>query len=258
MGFVAYHTNGWVWIYRTLAIVNGVQFILYFFLSPETLYIRNGHNPTTSRAPVSLYRQYFVFGKIGQFPLTFRDFWSPLTLFVYPSILIPSIAYSIVFGFASVLLTVEIPDLFAEKYDFNSEQIGLQFIGTIIGSVIGEQLGGFGSDFWMRRKSAGGSRRLDPEYRLWISYFGYITAIIGLVVFVEQLKKATTYNITPIIGIAIAAFGNQVITTVLITYAIDCHHEHAASIGVFINLIRSTWGFIGMRALFLLCGLRVF
>jgi hypothetical protein len=34
MGFVAYHTNGWQWIYWILAITNGVQFIFYFFLSP--------------------------------------------------------------------------------------------------------------------------------------------------------------------------------------------------------------------------------
>jgi len=31
---------------------------------------------------------------------------------------------------------------------------------------------------------------------------------------------------------------------VLVTYAIDCYHEHAASVGLFVNLVRSTWGFI--------------
>lgn len=43
------------------------------------------------------------------------------------------------------------------------------------------------------------------------------------------------------VGIAISAFGNQIITAVLVTYAVDCHQEYAASIGVFINLVRSTW-----------------
>lgn len=43
----------------------------------------------------------------------------------------------------------------------------------------------------------------------------------------------------------IAAAGNQLITTVLVTYAVDCHIEHSASIGVFVNVVRSTWGFIG-------------
>jgi len=69
--------------------------------------------------------------------------------------------------------------------------------------------------------------------------------ICGLVVFTVQADKIHSYNVTPIVGLAIAAFGNQIITTVLVTYAVDCHHEHAASIGVFINLVRSTWGFIG-------------
>ena len=70
--------------------------------------------------------------------------------------------------------------------------------------------------------------------------------IIGLVVFCVQVDKIKSYDVTPIVGIAIAAFGTQIITTIMVTYAVDCHHEHAASIGVFINLVRSTWGFIGM------------
>lgn len=34
-------------------------------------------------------------------------------------------------------------------------------------------------------------------------------------------------------------------TTILVTYAVDCHIEQSASIGVFVNVVRSTWGFIG-------------
>lgn len=99
----------------------------------------------------------------------------------------------------------------------------------------------------MKRKQAklGGSRHSVPEYRIWVSYPGFLTVIVGLVVFCVQVDNISSYNVTPIVGTAIATFGNQIITTVLVTYAVDCHHEHAASIGVFINLVRSTWGFIG-------------
>jgi cytochrome c biogenesis protein CcdA len=81
---------------------------------------------------------------------------------------LPTIAYSIVFGFASVLLTVEIPQLFTPKFHFNAQQIGLQFLGMIIGSVLGEQVGGRGSDMFMRRQSAklGRSRTVAAEQRL--------------------------------------------------------------------------------------------
>ncbi|TVY27140.1 putative efflux pump [Lachnellula hyalina] len=245
MGFVAYHTHGWEYIYWTFAVTNGVQFILYFFFSPETLYVRSSHVPQNDHS--SFRRQYLNFGKLGPNPLGWRDFWMPIKLFAYPNILLPTIAYSIVFGFTSVLLTVEIPQIFTPKFGFNAQQIGLQFAGMIIGSVLGEQLGGRGSDIFMRRRSAklGQSKTVTPEHRLWVSYPGYATGICGLVVFCVQTDKLKSYNVTPIVGIAIAAFGNQIITTVLVTYAVDCHHEHAASIGVFINLVRSTWGFIG-------------
>ncbi|KAI9730291.1 MAG: hypothetical protein M1818_008194 [Claussenomyces sp. TS43310] len=247
MGFVAYHTHGWQWIYWVFTIVNGVQFILYFFLSPETVYVRN--SPVSKSDQSAFRRTYMNFGKIGSVALTVRDFWMPLTLFGYPNVLIPTIAYSISFGFCSVLLTVEIPQIFTPKFEFNPQQIGLQFLGIIIGSVMGEQLGGYGSDWWMRRKAAklGRTARVPPEHRIWLSYIGFATVIIGLVVFCVQVDNAKQFhwNVTPIIGIAIAGFGNQIITTVLVTYCVDCHHEHAASIGVFINLIRSTWGFIG-------------
>lgn len=39
--------------------------------------------------------------------------------------------------------------------------------------------------------------------------------------------------------------GNQIITTVLVTYAVDCYRTDAASVGVFITFVRQIWGFIG-------------
>lgn len=177
--------------------------------------------------------------------IRFSDFLAPFKLFTYPSVLIPTIAYSVTFGFASVLLTVEIPQLFEPKFGFNAQQLGLQFLGMIIGSVLGEQLSGYGSDAWMRYGKKTG--RGEPEFRIWLSYIGFITTIIGLVVFCIQTDKAAQghWNVTPIIGVAIAGFGQQIIATVVTTYCVDSHPTEAASIGVFINLVRSTWGFIG-------------
>jgi hypothetical protein len=60
-----------------------------------------------------------------------------------------------------------------------------------------------------------------------------------------QRAKPLHWNITPVIGIAIGGAGNQIVTTVLITYAVDCYEEESASIGVFITLIRQMWGFLG-------------
>jgi MFS family permease len=163
-------------------------------------------------------------------------------------VLIPACAYAMIFLFGSVLITVEIPQLFGEKFHFNTQQLGLQFLGVIIGSVIGEQIGGAMSDRWMRRgvkKDTG--VQPQSERRLWLSYPGYLLTIIGTIVFLVQTQHAPPlhWNVTPIVGSGIAAAGNQIVTTVLITYAVDCYKEEAASVGVFITFVRQIWGFIG-------------
>ncbi|KAJ5833010.1 hypothetical protein N7474_001321 [Penicillium riverlandense] len=244
MGFVAQHA-GWQWIYWIYTIVNGVQFVAFFFFGAETRYLRRATDENTN---YSFVREYLTFKRIDAEPFSFREFYQPILLAKYASILIPTICYSHSFNFTSVYITVEIPQIFGEKFQLNPQQIGLQYIAMIIGSVLGEQLGGPMSDYTMNRRNKALGHPPSQEYRLWSSYFGFCAVIAGLVVFGVQLQLAPEghWNVTPAIGVGISAFGNQVITTVLVTYAVDCHREHAASIGVFVNLIRSTWGFIGV------------
>lgn len=187
------------------------------------------------------------FGRIDPRPLQFRDFVYPLSLGRHLCILIPACAYAMTFLFGSVMITVELPQLFGAKFGFNAQQLGYQFAGVIVGSVIGEQLGGGLSDFWMNRRARNTGTKPAPEYRLWLSYAGFVLTIVGVVVFLVRTAQAAEdhWNITPVIGIAIAGVGNQLVTTVLITYAVDCHQEESASIGVFITFVRQMWGFIG-------------
>jgi len=246
-GFVTYRA-GFRWIYWTLAIINAVQLVLYALFGPETRYIRHNHAQDAQSGFEAFKESYLKFRRIDPTPITLVEFVSPLRLAKYPCVVIPAVAYAMVFLFASVLITVEVPQLFAEKFHFNPEQLGLQFLGLIIGSVIGEQIGGRSSDLWMRwRAGKMAPRKPAPEFRLWLSYVGILLSICGLVVFLVRIDQAPEghWNVTPIIGAGIAAAGNQIVTTVLITYAVDSYPEEAGSIGVFITLVRQLWGFLG-------------
>jgi hypothetical protein len=152
-----------------------------------------------------------------------------------------------IFLLSNVLATVEVPLLLQEKFELNTEQLGLQFLGPIIGSLIGEQLGGRTSDLWMNMRAKRTQRKPEPEFRLWLGYFGYACSIVGIIVFLvcTEKSKQGQWNVAPIIGIAIGAAGNQIVTTVLITYAVDCHPEDASSVGVCITFVRQIWGFLG-------------
>jgi hypothetical protein len=79
-----------------------------------------------------------------------------------------------------------------------------------------------------------------------LSYIGHALTICGIVVFAIEIRDSGgAWTIAPVIGAAIAAGGNQIVTTVDITYAVDCYREDAASVGVFITFVRQIWGFIG-------------
>lgn len=133
---------------------------------------------------------------------------------------------------------------FGEMSHLNAQQTGIQFISTVIGCVIGEQLAGPMSDYFTKTLS----RCLDHVYhahRLLLTYIGFLTTIAGLLVWGFQLQKASsTWNVTPCVGTAIASFGNQIQPTILTTYAVDSHREHSAAIGVFFNIVRLIYGFV--------------
>lgn len=234
--------------FRTLTDVvwpqtNGVQFILYLFFGPETLYRGSDAESQESNWKA----EYLSIRRIDPTPLSLYEFVQPLTLAARPSVMIPAAAHAMAFVFCSVLTTVEVPQLLQEKFGLNAEQLGLQFLGLIIGSLLGEQLGGALSDIWMNRRARSTGQKPQPEYRLWLSYLGSALAIVGIIVFLVCTQEAKTghWSVAPIVGTGIAAFGNQVVTTVMFTYAVDCYTTESASIGVFVTFVRQIWGFIG-------------
>lgn len=216
---------------------------MYLFLGPETRYLGGsaGYQSSTLRS------QYLSLRRIDPSPLMWTEFIRPLSMAKHLSVLFPSIIYAMVFLFGSVLITVEVPQLLQEKFELNSEQLGLQFLGVIIGSVLGEQVGGSLSDFWMNSRARQIQRKPEPEFRLWLSYPGILLAIAGIIVFLVCTEQAPAghWVVDPIVGTAVAAFGNQVVTTVMITYAVDCCPQDPGNVGVFITFVRQTWAFIG-------------
>ncbi|OQE35515.1 hypothetical protein PENCOP_c013G07552 [Penicillium coprophilum] len=238
-GFVVQHL-GISWIFWIFAIINGAQLIAYLLVGDETLYVKDVYAAQEPRNGWSRLVPY----RLDPRPFELQSFITPLFLGRYPRILIPGIAYGVEFAYANIAIIVETPLIFGEKFHFNAQQVGYQFVSIIIGSVIGEQVSGPMSDWFLRVLQRRKGHTI-PADRLWLSYIGYGTVFTGLLVWGFQLEKATTWNVTPCIGMAIAAFGNQVLTTILISFAVDSHKEHSASIGVFINLCRQIYGFCG-------------
>ncbi|KEF58458.1 uncharacterized protein A1O9_06384 [Exophiala aquamarina CBS 119918] len=251
MGFVATRA-GWRWIFWIFTVINGIQFLCYFFFSPETKYIREYDNaaatPVTTDKTIT--GRYMSFGKIeGTTPLRHQDFYRPLTILSCLSVAIPTLAHSVMFCFCSVLICVEIPGLLGVKFNLNFESIGLNFMSNIIGGVIGELAGGPLLDYFRNRRGRSGktARSMAPEHHLHLSYPAYALCIAGFVVFLVTLDQADVgrWNIRPDVGLAVCAAGNQMMTTVLFTYAIERNLDNASNVGVALIMVRQIWSFIG-------------
>ena len=204
-------------LYRRLILqMNAAQFVGYIFFGPETLY-----RPITANGLSPFKQQYLSLRRIDPTPLKVRDFVDPIMMLRYWNVLIPAIAYAIVFNFTLVLMTVEIPALLGQIFHLNPQETGINFLGLLVGSTIGELISGPLSDYLRNRKTRKTPGRISPppEYRIWLSYFGFPTAIAGIVIFCVRMVEATPgqWNITPIIGLGIGGFGVQVLTTILIT-----------------------------------------
>lgn len=147
MGFVSEHI-GWRWIFWLLAILNFIQFILYVLIGDETIYPVKGALKTKSKD--GLFSK-FVPRRLDPRPLNFHDFIQPMLCSKNPRVIIPTIAHSVAFCYGNIAIIVEMPIVFGQKFNFDAQQVGLQFIAIIIGCLLGEQLGGPTSDWFLRR-----------------------------------------------------------------------------------------------------------
>ncbi|GFN15301.1 MFS transporter [Aspergillus tubingensis] len=241
MGFVVQHIRV-EFIFWIFAIINFLQAVAYICLGGETLRVTEPENDA-SKEKVSIFRGLLP-KRLDARPIRISDFVSPFRLAKDPRILIAALATAITFCYANIVFVVEMPLTFGEKFHLDAQQTGLQFIPIIIGCVIGEQVGGPMSDYFMKvyRKRKG---RVYPADRLWLTYIGFLTIIAGQLVWGFQLERAKSWNVTPCVGIAIASFGNQIQSTILTAYAIDTSPSGSASIGVLFNVIRLLYGFVG-------------
>lgn len=245
MGFVIEHIclQCVFWIFT---ILNFVQLVAYIAFGDETIYVPAEEGGHTSTKANSGFLTRLIPRQIDPRPLKPIEFIESLFMARCPRVLIAACAHAVAFCYGNIAIFVEMPTAFGQKFDFGPQQIGLQYIAVTIGCVLGEQLSGPMSDWWLkfllRRRG-----HTCPADRLWISYLGYGTIIAGLLTWGFQLEKASqTWNVTPCVGAAIASFGNQMLTTILTSFAVDSYKELSTTVGIFVNICRQIYGFVGL------------
>lgn len=250
---------GWRWIFKFVAIVDAVMLLTAFFCLPETLYIRRApipppglnvtelpaeDHPTQVRFTKAIYfsrlRLYTNFPHLTLRP---NQFVIPaLKMARYPSVLFPALYYATMYGFASILPAVTVAAIFTEFFHWDTLTIGLTYGASLtIGGILGECVSGWVVDLIVKRERKRLGRDPEPEVRLKAIWMGEVIVPAGLLIYGFCLQYRTAW-IAPILGMGIACFGLQIITTTTYTYAIDCYPTQSSEVAQLFNFIRQTFG----------------
>lgn len=161
----------------------------------------------------------------------------------YPSVLLTAIYYSYAFGIGTVLFAVTGSAAFGSIYGFDTAQVGLAIgLPTTIGSVIGEFASGPLSDQLVLRYDRRSGGRSAPEARLHAIWPALIILPAGVIIEGVCLQYHTHWS-GPTVGIGIASFGLQMVSTNVFAYLTDCYRAQGAEISTLLNFGRLTFSF---------------
>ncbi|KAL0955612.1 hypothetical protein HGRIS_001847 [Hohenbuehelia grisea] len=277
-GYVA-RDLGWRWCFWVGAILNGVMFFFCLFLMPETLFDRpkaGNRNSVTRSSSHELHQDdkeqldELSGAEIFEAPplerkvylnrlwlwdhnrptsrrLKKTDFFvKPLKMLRYPSVVFPALYYAVTYGFASIEPALTLATIFTELYHFDTVKNGLaNGVSLLVGASLGELCSGPVTDAMMQRarqRARDSGQEPAAETRLQCIWTGAVTVPIGLLMYGITVHFATTF-VAPCIGMALACFGIQIVTSVCYTYSCsDCYRESSNEASQCFNFLRQTFG----------------
>ncbi|CAN9093565.1 unnamed protein product [Alternaria alternata] len=200
--------KGWRWIFYLTAILGGIGTVLSMLclsetyepvlLRRKTVRLRNetGNENLRARPDVdTAAAKLEAFGTAMFMPLRM--------LFLSHPIFFTSLLTAIGYGYIYVLYTT-LPTTFVETYKWAPKSLGLAYLGTAVGNLIGMLGGAAISDGLVKRRALKGDTR--PENRLLPMIFWWPLVSIGLFIYAWTAQHGVHW-IAPLIGTAIFGAG---------------------------------------------------
>ena len=219
-GYIVKNTLTWHWCFYIPAIITAFMLPLFILTVPETLY---SHSAEHAQRPYGSWMENMTMrGKAhSTHSLKVIDFCRPFQMLMYPSVLLPTLYYSVSFGYGSILFIITSANIFLKVYKYKPYQTGVLLgVPLTVGSVLGELVAGGLSDWISEKRALARSGVRKPEDRLLALFPAIVLLPLGIII--EGI--CLTHKLHAIgtgFGIAIASFGLQIATTVVYTYTAE-------------------------------------
>ncbi|KAH5043841.1 hypothetical protein HBI75_030620 [Parastagonospora nodorum] len=233
----------WRWVFWILAIFGGVFGLILLLVGSES------YGPTLLERKAAALRKSTgnpdirskLAKNIPPREVFVRAISRPMKmLFMSPIVGLMSLYIAINYGILYLFFTT-ITFVFEQKYHFSSGAVGLSYIGSGVGMLVGMGVLGVMSDKVIKKQQAKGN--VKPEHRLplMLTVPGAVALPIGVFVY-----GWTTYYgvhwIVPIIATAFIGLGNLTAMMTIQTYLVDAFTIHAASAIAANTVLRSVFG----------------
>lgn len=219
-GYIVKNTLTWHWCFYIPAIITAFMLPLFIFTVPETLY---SHSAERAQRPYGSWMENMTMrGRAHSTrSLQIIDFFRPIQMLMYPSVLLPTLYYSVSFGYGSILFIITSANIFLKVYKYEPYQTGVLLgVPLTVGSVIGELVAGGLSDWISEKRALARNGVRKPEDRLLALFPAIVLLPLGIIIEGVCLTHKL-HAIGTGFGIAIASFGLQIATTVVYTYTAE-------------------------------------
>lgn len=210
----------WHWCFYVPAIITAGLLVCFILTVPETLYSRA---PEALAQPPRSWTQNMLMLRRAHPTRRLRlvDFFRPIQMLQYPSVLLPTCYYATSFAYGSILFIITSANLFGKIYHYQPQQTGLLLgIPITIGSLIGEGVSGGFSDLISEKRAVARGGERKAEDRLLAIVPAFVLIPIGVIIEGVCLQHKTHW-IGVAFGIALASVGLQIATTVVYTYTAE-------------------------------------
>ncbi|KAK2756085.1 hypothetical protein FQN54_005492 [Arachnomyces sp. PD_36] len=239
--------RGWRFLMAILAFISGLFTLIALCLlresNPAAILERKAEYLRRETGNLSLRSE--LGSDLTAKKLFWRSIARPAKLFIFsPIVSLCSFYTGVIYAYQYLLYTT-FSAVFVKQYNFSTSGVGLTFLGSAVGSLLGLICVGLVSDRILRAKAKPNAEspttELKPEYRL--PALLPVAAIIPIGLF--MYGWTTEYKVhwmAPIVGTGIFGFGCFGGIICIWTYTIDTFQVYAASALAVNTVIRSVMG----------------
>ncbi|KNC96350.1 multidrug resistance protein [Spizellomyces punctatus DAOM BR117] len=242
-GFLTEYAS-WRWIFFFLAGLGAVTWILFLLFLPETLRAKVGNGQVYADHGLLVFPGPHILEetKAAKSATKYNPL-APLRFLRFRSITLCVTYIGIIFG-SFYCLNVEIPAVLKDVYGYDASRVGISYIPTGVGFILGSTIGGRYADWKLHQAMSATGLDHVPESRIRSQWVGIILFPVGLALF--GFAGHFHWHVSLLlVSLFISVFGMTWLFSCNTTYLIDSFPGSASSVVALNSLFRNPAAALG-------------